>query len=61
MRETEVNIRGARVMEARARVLSATDIHAHNSFTNPRGLEPRDEKVNLAVVDNWSIGFNLLR
>jgi len=47
VRETEVNIRGARVMEARARVLSATDIHAHNSFTNPRGLEPRDEKVNV--------------
>jgi len=43
----EVNIRGARVMEARARVLSATDIHAHNSFTNPRALEPRDEKVNV--------------
>ena len=40
-------VRGARVIEAKARVLSATDIHAHNSFTNPRGLEPRDEKVNV--------------
>jgi alpha-N-arabinofuranosidase len=46
-RDTEINIRGARVMQARARVLSATDIHAHNSFTNPRGLEPRDEKVDV--------------
>jgi alpha-N-arabinofuranosidase len=28
-------------------VLSSTDIRAHNSFQNPRALEPRDEAVNV--------------
>src|SRR5215218_7159898 len=31
-RETEINIAGARIADARARVLSSTDIRAHNSF-----------------------------
>ena len=30
-------------------MLSSTDIHAHNTFENPRGLEPRDEAVNLGA------------
>lgn len=47
-RKTEIKVHGARVMGAKARVLSATDIHAHNSFANPRGLEPRDEKVDVS-------------
>jgi alpha-N-arabinofuranosidase len=44
-RETEIDVVGARVAEGQARVLSSNDIHAHNSFANPRGLEPRDEPV----------------
>ncbi len=44
-RETEISIAGARVGSGRARVLSASDIHSHNSFTNPNALEPRDEAV----------------
>src|SRR5918997_1911833 len=44
-RETEIAVRGARVTEARARVLSERDVHAHNSFANPREVEPRDEEV----------------
>ena len=47
-REAEVVVRGARVASARARVLSERDVHAHNSFTNPRDVEPRDEAVNAA-------------
>jgi alpha-L-arabinofuranosidase len=30
-------------------VLSSTDIRAHNSFQNPRGLEPRDEQVTVGA------------
>lgn len=46
-RETEINVNGARIERGTARVLSSTDIHAHNSFQNPRGLEPRDEQVTV--------------
>jgi alpha-N-arabinofuranosidase len=45
-RETEIAVRGARVVSARARVLAERDVHAHNTFTNPREVEPRDETVN---------------
>lgn len=47
-RETEIAIRGANVASARARVLSERDVHAHNTFANPREVEPRDEAVNAA-------------
>jgi galactose-1-phosphate uridylyltransferase (family 1) len=45
-REAEIAVRGARVSSARARVLAESDVHAHNSFANPREVEPRDEAVN---------------
>ena len=35
VRETEVNIGGATITGASARVLTSTDIHARNSFDNP--------------------------
>ncbi|HEX8118958.1 MAG TPA: alpha-L-arabinofuranosidase C-terminal domain-containing protein [Pyrinomonadaceae bacterium] len=45
-RETEITVRGASsVRSARARVLTAADMHAQNTFENPRGVEPRDETV----------------
>jgi alpha-L-arabinofuranosidase len=44
-REAEVAVRGARVMSAQARVLAERDVHAHNSFADPREVEPRDEEV----------------
>jgi alpha-N-arabinofuranosidase len=47
-RETEIAVRGARIGSATARVLSATDVHAHNTFDIPRAVEPRDESINLA-------------
>ena len=46
-RETEINIRGARIAACQALVLSDKDIHAHNSFENPHALEPKDEKVSV--------------
>ena len=48
-REAEVAVRGARVESARARVLSASDVHAHNSFENPRAVEPRDEQARVVA------------
>ncbi|MCP9494859.1 MAG: hypothetical protein MSG64_10440 [Pyrinomonadaceae bacterium MAG19_C2-C3] len=46
-RETEVAIAGARIAQAAARVLAETDVHAHNTFENPRAVEPRDEQVRV--------------
>jgi len=48
-RETEINIGGARIVSANARVLSSTDIHARNSFDNPHGLVPRNESVAIGA------------
>ena len=48
-RETEINVVGGRIASAQARVLSSTDIRVHNSFQNPRALEPRDEAANVGA------------
>ncbi|MCI0488847.1 MAG: hypothetical protein L0229_19825 [Blastocatellia bacterium] len=48
-REAEIAIRGRRVESARARVLAAPDVYAHNTFENPRAVEPRDEQVSLSA------------
>lgn len=44
-RETEILVRGALASSAKAVVLSAPDAHAHNSFENPRAVEPHGETV----------------
>jgi alpha-L-arabinofuranosidase len=49
VRETAININGASIASGQARILSSTDIHAHNNFQNPRGLEPRDETVTIGA------------
>jgi alpha-L-arabinofuranosidase len=54
-RETEIVIRGARIASATARVLSAGDVRAHNTFENPRAVEPRSETV---AVRNETLVFN---
>jgi alpha-N-arabinofuranosidase len=46
-RETEIAVVGARVSACQARVLSASDVHAHNSFASPHVLAPRDEPVSV--------------
>jgi alpha-L-arabinofuranosidase len=48
-RDTEININGARIVSANARVLSSTDIHARNSFENPNALVPRNESVTVGA------------
>ncbi|PYS78765.1 MAG: hypothetical protein DMF67_10075 [Acidobacteria bacterium] len=30
-------------------MLTAADTHAHNSFENPRGVEPRDEPAGVGA------------
>jgi alpha-N-arabinofuranosidase len=49
VRETEINIGGARILSASARVLSSRDIHARNTFEDPHGLEPRDESMHVGT------------
>lgn len=49
VRETEINISGARIVGAEARVLSSTDIRAKNTFENPNGLVPRNENVSVGT------------
>jgi alpha-N-arabinofuranosidase len=42
-REAEIVLRGARLKNARAVTLAPSDPHAHNTFENPRAVEPREE------------------
>jgi alpha-N-arabinofuranosidase len=46
-RETEILVRGARIKSAEATILTAADIHAHNSFANPRALDVRKAEVSV--------------
>jgi alpha-N-arabinofuranosidase len=39
--ETEVALRGATIRSVNVTTLTASDIRAHNSFENPRAIEPR--------------------
>jgi len=48
-RETEIAVRGARASAAQARVLSMTDVHAHNTFENPNVVHPHDEQATVAA------------
>ncbi len=53
-RDTEIAVRGARASSAQAKVLTAPDVHAHNTFEKPRGVEPRSEQV---TVNAGAISF----
>jgi alpha-N-arabinofuranosidase len=48
-REAEIAVRGARIESARARALNSPDVHAHNTFENPRAVEPHDEQVSVGT------------
>jgi alpha-L-arabinofuranosidase len=48
-RETEIAVRGARAATAQAQVLAMPDVHAHNTFANPRAVQPRNEPVTVAA------------
>jgi alpha-N-arabinofuranosidase len=45
--ETEIALHGATVKEVQVTSLSAKDIHAHNSFANPRALEPQPAQATV--------------
>lgn len=38
---------GATIKSGQVRTLTSSEIHAHNSFANPRGVEPRDAEVSI--------------
>ena len=46
-REAVIALRGGTVQSVRATTLAAADAHAHNSFANPRAVEPKSEAVSL--------------
>ncbi len=45
-REAEIVIRGATAGSATATVLTASDIHAHNTFAEPQGVVPQTRQVS---------------
>jgi alpha-N-arabinofuranosidase len=46
-RAAEIAVRGAKIVSGRATVLTSADIHAHNSFSAPRVLEPSTGPLTL--------------
>jgi alpha-N-arabinofuranosidase len=46
--ESQIDVRGARIANARALVLAASDIHARNTFDHPHALEPVARSVSAA-------------
>ncbi|MGA2594329.1 MAG: alpha-L-arabinofuranosidase C-terminal domain-containing protein [Bryobacteraceae bacterium] len=44
-REAEIGVRGARVTAAQVVTLAAPDVHAHNTFDNPRAVEPHAGQI----------------
>jgi alpha-N-arabinofuranosidase len=56
-REAEIDMRGASAASAQARVLTAPDVHAHNTFENPRAVVPRDEQVRVGSGGAVSFRF----
>ncbi|MCD9185316.1 MAG: twin-arginine translocation signal domain-containing protein [Pyrinomonadaceae bacterium] len=48
-RETEINLNGAKIVSASARVLSSTNLKARNTFAQPNALVPRNESVTVGA------------
>jgi alpha-N-arabinofuranosidase len=44
-RDAEIAVRGAVPASAKAATIAATDIHAHNTFEQPRAVQPREARV----------------
>ena len=53
--EAELRIRGAGVRSGRGRILTGPDIHAHNSFSEPRAVEPRGIEVKMSGSSNTHV------
>lgn len=54
IRETEIAVRGAKIVSGQATTLTDKDIHAHNSFEQPRALQPTNSNVQ---VQNAAITY----
>ncbi|MGB7136650.1 MAG: alpha-L-arabinofuranosidase C-terminal domain-containing protein, partial [Acidobacteriaceae bacterium] len=54
--DAEVHLRGARVQQASGTVLTATDMHAHNTFERPDSVQTVPHPVNLSP-DSVRIGI----
>lgn len=68
-REAEIVVRGGRIARAQVKVLSSSDVHAHNTFENPLAVKPRGESAafksdaltfNFASASVTRIQLNLL-
>jgi len=46
-RESEIRLRGAAIQTGAARVLAASDMHAHNTFDQPLAVAPRSLPVEV--------------
>ncbi|HZR21805.1 MAG TPA: alpha-L-arabinofuranosidase C-terminal domain-containing protein [Verrucomicrobiae bacterium] len=46
-RAGQINVRGATVSAGSGRVLTESDIHAHNTFEQPNAVQPRDVEVKI--------------
>jgi alpha-N-arabinofuranosidase len=53
--EAELRIRGAGVRSGKGRVLTGPDIHAHNSFSQPQAVQPRDTEVKISGSSNTQV------
>lgn len=51
IRETRITVPGAKIQDVAVRILSHSDIRAHNSFENPSSLVPRDSHANITGTD----------
>jgi alpha-N-arabinofuranosidase len=50
--EAEIRIRGGSARNGRGRMLTGPDIHAHNTFAEPRAVEPRDVEIGVTTGAN---------
>jgi alpha-N-arabinofuranosidase len=55
-KEAEIALRGATLKDVVVTTLSAKDIHAHNTFTNPRAIEPQTARAT--VKSGGTLSFN---
>ena len=55
-KEAEIVLRGATIKDVAVTTLSAKDIHAHNTFTNPRAIEPQTSPAT--VKSGGALSFN---
>ncbi|MFZ0593636.1 MAG: alpha-L-arabinofuranosidase C-terminal domain-containing protein, partial [Bryobacteraceae bacterium] len=52
-KQAAIHIRGANIDGMRATVLTSTDIHAHNTFDQPKALEPVARSVPAGTSPNY--------